>query len=179
MRESREPKPQQFAHVQIVRPTGLVHVRGLILLDKATIFDTHKYDGRTVPCEGSLFCSFCGKLPESQRIYLPLWSPGSQFRFLDLPVSQWEMIRGFEERFKTLLGLDLIARRERPRDNAAIVLHADCKYRDTHRGVNPFPNFSAHMNHILDANREYALQRMSSAESAAAGSSVLDDRPGT
>ena len=168
MRHSREPKARKFAHVEICRPKAHHPVRGLVLVEQANIFDTHKYEGRTIPCDGPLLCAFCGHLAESQRIYLPLWCLDQKFRFLDLPITQWERIRGFEEQFTTLLGIELIAKREKPKDNAAIALHATDQWRLDHKPIKPFPEFLPHLNHILDGNLEFATERFFSAKTASA-----------
>jgi len=169
MRTSREPMLRAFPHVEIVRPKATQPVRGLILVDDPEIFHTHKYEGRTVPCDGPLLCWFCGKLPEVQRIYLPLYRKANEFQFLDLPVTKWEELLGFQERYDSLLGLDLTARRKRPADNAAIVLHADCKWRTEHNPIKPFPKFHAHLDYILVSNANFARDKMESAKTADGG----------
>lgn len=159
MKTSEQVLPRTFPHMPIVRPTKTDAVRGLILTDRPLLFHVHMYKGRTVPCDGPLLCSLCSSLAEKQRIYLPLHAVDSKKVFVDLPASHYEWLLGRTEKYGSLLGLDLIARRRRPADNAPIALHVDDKWRANHQPIPAYSEYIAHLDHILYANKEFAIEQ--------------------
>ena len=176
MKVSHQPTESRCPFVPVVRPSGKVPVVGQIVTDQLPVFSIHRFQGRTVPCQGTKCPCTTQMWTTEERIYLPLYLRQSRSTaLLDLPASHWSTFKHWQDRGFTLSSLVIRASRIRPQDNAPIAIECrplreeEYKYSGALDAVELLAAITAR-------NVEFALWSANTAKTASTRSPQLNDR---